>query len=533
MMKDRTTRRVLSAAVIAAGLMFHGVSGALAAVSFATEAPRAGAVVLPLSKAEDLDRRGAFLSSDVRAVIARALKSAAFDYKKGAKLSLRGIGDHDHILVIGTGAKPLTPRDLAEIGGAAAQATRSDKGGMAILLDGFDDLAPELLADAALGAELGRYAFTRYKSGDGGDAAAGAAKGAGITIVSARAEAIAEAYERRQKATAEAVAFARDLVNEPANVLGPAEFVERARAAFKGIDNVRIDVLDQNELAKQGMGAILSVGQGSKRPPRLLVVQYRGRGAPPQPIALVGKGITFDSGGISLKPNSGMWRMKSDMSGAAAVVGAALSVARQGAPVNVVAIAALAENMPGGGATRPGDIVRAFNGKTIEILNTDAEGRLVLADAVAYAEKRFDPAAVVDVATLTGAAVAALGDEYAALFSRHDGLAEQLLTAGRATGEELWRMPLHPNYGEDMRSSVADIRNAAEGVHPGAGLGAHFIGFFVSPDMPWAHLDIAGLAYGMDDKPTTPRGATGFPVRLLVRFLEDYKPVIRQEPESE
>jgi leucyl aminopeptidase len=190
-----------------------------------------------------------------------------------------------------------------------------------------------------------------------------------------------------------------------------------------------------------------------------------------------------------------------------------------------VALAALAENMPGGGASRPGDVVRAYNGKTIEILNTDAEGRLVLADAVSYANRRFRPAAIVDVATLTGAVVGALGDEYAGIFSRHEALASQLLKAGSATGEELWRLPLHTNYAEDMESEIADIKNVIEGGGPGAGLGAHFIGFFVDPNTPWAHLDIAGTAWRGEAKPTVPKGAAGYAVRLLDRFVRDFQPV--------
>jgi leucyl aminopeptidase len=276
-------------------------------------------------------------------------------------------------------------------------------------------------------------------------------------------------------------------------------------------------------MERLGMGAILSVGKGSARPPRMLIVHYRGGGG--QPVVLAGKGITFDSGGISLKPGTGMWMMKNDMSGAAAVVGAVLALAKSRSNVNVVAVAALAENMPGSAATRPGDVVKAHNGKTIEILNTDAEGRLVLADAVSYAGKRFRPAAIVDVATLTGAVVGALGDEYAGLLTRHDALAAQLLTAGQSSGEALWRLPLHDNYAEDMKSDIADIKNVVEGGGPGAGLGGHFIGYFVDKATPWAHLDIAGTAWSREDRPTVPKGAAGFGVKLLERFVRDFRPI--------
>jgi leucyl aminopeptidase len=221
--------------------------------------------------------------------------------------------------------------------------------------------------------------------------------------------------------------------------------------------------------------------------------------------------------------------MKGDMGGAAAVVGAALSLARSRAPVNVVAIAALAENMPSGSAARPGDVVRAMNGRTIEIINTDAEGRLVLADAMVYAERQFRPAVIVDVATLTGAVTTALSDEYAGLFSRNDALAAQLTAAGAASGEEVWRLPLHPNYAKDMKSDIADIKNSVEGGSPGAGLGAHFIGYFVE-STPWAHIDIAGMDLRTDSLPTVPKGFSAFGVRLLDRFVRDYRPIATTAP---
>jgi len=241
---------------------------------------------------------------------------------------------------------------------------------------------------------------------------------------------------------------------------------------------------------------------------------------------LIGKGITFDSGGISIKPGAGMGNMKMDMSGAASITGAVLALARQGAPVDVVAISALAENMPDGRAIRPGDVLTAMNGRTIEIISTDAEGRLVLADAIVWAERNLDPAVIVDVATLTGSVGGALGDEYAGLFSRHDALAAQLTTAGAAVGEPLWRLPLHPSYVQDLASTTADIKNTGEG-GAGAGTGAHFIGYFVDPDTPWAHLDIANVAYG-GTSDVKPAGSAGFAVRLLERFVLDWRPVPRE-----
>jgi leucyl aminopeptidase len=243
---------------------------------------------------------------------------------------------------------------------------------------------------------------------------------------------------------------------------------------------------------------------------------------------LAGKGITFDSGGISLKNPDGMGDMKMDMSGAASVVGAVLALSRAGAPVNVVAIAALAENMPDGGASRPGDVLTAMNGKTIEIGSTDAEGRLVLADAMSYADRHLNPAVVVDVATLTGSVRGALGDEYAGLFSRHDALADQLQAAGEIAGEELWRLPLHDSYGRDTSSQIADIRNGGGG-GAGAGVGAYFIGEFISREIPWAHLDIANMAWTSAND-WKPDGSAAFSLRLLERFVRDFQPVPRGAP---
>lgn len=500
--------RNLLPVILVAGLSLASPAAAQT-VAVAAQAPAAGTLVLPLASAADLDRVGAALDAATRAAVARALAAASFDYKPKSSLSLRGLGSHDRLLVVGLGAKPLAAVDLQNLGGTVAKETGKDKA-VALVATG---LPTNAAADVALGYRLGAYRFDRYLSPDKPDA-----KGPRALTIVGSGDATAEAP------LAEAVAFARDLIVEPANIVYPESFVARTRAAFAGVPGVRIEALDVPAMEKLGMGAILGVGQGSRRPPRMLVVEYRGAGAPDRPIVLAGKGITFDSGGISLKPGTGMWRMKDDMAGAAAVVATALSLAKRHAPVNVVAIAALAENMPGGGAQRPGDVVRAMNGKTIEVINTDAEGRLVLADALSYAERRYDPAAIVDVATLTGAVGGALGDEYAGLFSRHDALADALLAAGRTSGEELWRLPLHPNHLEDVKSDVADIKNSTEGGQPGASHGATFIGFFAEPDTPWAHLDIASQALSSEATPTVPKGPVGFGVRLLDRFVRDWRP---------
>lgn len=478
-----------------------------------------GSLVIPLGAETDLETRAAALSAEERASIARALTSARFRYGARATLSLRGIGEWDRILIVGLGSEPALI-DVQMTGAVAGRSLLEEPGAVSVLTTGLDAATA---AEFVTGMGVGEYRSDLYRE----DARDPDPLGA-TTVVGADAEARA-IYAQRGQALIYAMAWTRDVSNEPANVIYPESFVRRARQAFAGVQGVTIQVLDENAMRRQGMGALLGVGQGSERPPRLLVIRYRGRGAPEGgPIVLAGKGITFDSGGISIKPSAGMGDMKMDMSGAASVTGAVLALARSRALVDVVAIAALAENMPDGGAIRPGDVLTAMNGTTIEIESTDAEGRLVLADALAWAERNLDPAVVVDVATLTGAVRGALGDEYAGLFSRHDALADQLSEAAEATGELVWRLPLDDAYASDIRSPIADIRNGGGGSGAGAGTGAYFIGEFISRDIPWAHLDIANVAWsGAND--WKPNGSAAFGVRLLERFVLDYQPIPRGE----
>ena len=485
-------------------------------VRFETAVPAAGGtLVLPLTTDADLASRASALSDAERAAIQRALASAEFDYASGSALALRGIGNWDRIHVVGTG-KDLSPAAVQKLGVMAGRALMKDKGTLVVLAGG---LPAEAAAELATGMGIGEYRSDLYQA-----KAREAAPMAVTTIVGESAQAARPLYEGRGKPLIDAMAFARDLSNEPANVIYPESFVERTREAFAGVTGVTIEALDVPAMEKLGMGSILGSGRGSARPPRMLIVRYTGRGASSAgPVVLAGKGITFDSGGLSIKNSGGMGDMKFDMSGAASVVGAVLALSKSRAPVDVVAIAALSENMPDGNAARPADVLQAMNGKTIEIISTDAEGRLVLADAVAYADAKLNPAAIVDVATLTGSIMTALGDDYAGLFSRHDPLADQLLTAGDTSGDALWRMPLHPSYAEDTKSTIADIKNSgASGA--GAGAGAHFIGAFVKPETPWAHIDIAGMAWGGAND-TKPAGSTGYGVRLLERFVRDFQPV--------
>ncbi|MEE8634227.1 MAG: leucyl aminopeptidase, partial [Methyloceanibacter sp.] len=306
--------------------------------------------------------------------------------------------------------------------------------------------------------------------------------------------------------------------NEPANVLGPAEFAQRAKALTKA--GVQVEVLSEAALKKKGMGALLAVGQGSVRPSHVVVMQWKGAGARGgAPIAIVGKGVTFDTGGISLKPAGGMEDMKGDMAGAACVVGLMQALAERKAKVNAVGVIGVTENMPGGNATRPGDVVKAMSGRTIEVLNTDAEGRMVLADCLWYAQDRFKPKALINLATLTGAVMVALGKEHAGLFSNNDQLSERLIAAGTETGEKLWRLPLGPKYDKLVDSKVADIKNTG-GRWGGSISAAQFLQRFVKEATPWAHLDIAGTAMASGDTEINRSWGSGFGVRLLDQLIK-------------
>ncbi|TYT25201.1 leucyl aminopeptidase [Luteimonas viscosa] len=481
--------------------------------------PEAGAVAIAV--AEDLPEGGSFAAIDARSggALRRAAQAEGFRGKADSTLDLKGFGGYERLLVVGVGKQSLAPRELEDVGGRVAQAFAKSRATRVELV--WDGDEADAAAHLALGASLGQYTFDKYRSKKTGDEAGDdAATGKGELVIRTRAgKAAGDAYVAQWKPVADAVALARDLATEPGNALWPEEFVARVRAAASGLP-LRIEVLDVAAMRKLGMGGILAVGQGSVRPPRLLLLRYDGGRAGDAPLAFVGKGITFDSGGISIKPNTNMWQMKGDMTGAATVVSTAIALAGRKAPVNVVAVAALAENMPSGSASRPGDVVRTASGKTFEIMSTDAEGRMVLTDALWYVQREDRPKLVVDVATLTGAIVAALGGDYAGLFSRDDRLAGQLLAAGEASGEELWRMPLRDEYGKRLKSPIADLRNG--GGTPGAGVGAYFIGEWVDRALPWAHLDIAGSDWKDSASPTVPEGASGFGVRLLDRFVRDH-----------
>jgi leucyl aminopeptidase len=451
---------------------------------------------------------------------AKVTSAAGFKGKQGQMLDILapdGVGA-DRLLVLGSG-KPAESE-------AVPTTAWTDRGGSlggkligarveraAVVIDSAD-ATPARLAEVAAGLRLRHYRFDRYKSQKKDPDSE--PKALAVTLHVADKAATDKAIADRQ-ATVEGTLLARELVNEPANVLGTLEFVERA-SKLAGL-GVEIEILDEKQMRKLGMNSLLSVSQGSERPPRLVVMQWRGGKKTDAPMAFVGKGVVFDTGGISIKPAASMEDMKGDMGGAAAVTGLMHTLARRNAPVNAVGVIGLVENMPSATAIRPGDIVKAMSGTTIEVINTDAEGRLVLADALWYTQDRFKPRFMIDLATLTGAIGVALGQDHAGLFSNSDELATKLLAAGLTSGEKLWRMPMGPAYDKMIESRFADIKNSA-GRPAGSITAAQFLHRFVN-DVPWAHLDIASTAFGTNSNEINTSWAPGFGVALLDRLVRD------------
>jgi leucyl aminopeptidase len=452
-------------------------------------------------------------------LIARAAKTAGFTGKAMATLDLIAPADSplERLVVVGTGkVADLKDKDWVRLGGAVMGAAGKAEA-LSVALENPEGgaVTPEQAADFALGLRLRGYVFDKYKKPKDDHGEAGA-KPVAVTIGIAESAAIRSAWAARA-ALADGMLMARDLVNEPANVLGPVEFAARAGEVAKL--GVEVDILAEKDLRKLDMAALLGVSQGSARPPRVVVMRWNGAKAKDQPLCFIGKGVVFDTGGISIKPAAGMEDMKGDMGGAAAVTGLMHTLAARKARVNAIGIIGLVENMPDGNAQRPGDIVTARGGKTIEVVNTDAEGRLVLADLISYAEERFKPRFMVDLATLTGAVIIALGHGHAGLFATDDELAAALSSAGEATGELVWRLPLGPDYDKLIDSKFADMKNVG-GRAAGSITGAQFIKRFVK-DTPWAHLDIAGTAMDSPQNEINRSWASGWGVRLLDRLVKD------------
>jgi len=485
-------------------------------IQFAPRAAGAGVLVLPVEK-DGLARLDVANLADAEGkTVLAAARANRFDGDAGS-ISETFLGQGDEVrrlLLLGLGGG--NEEDYERAGGAlVAKLLASGVSALTVDLTALAGRpAAKSVARFAAGAaqRAWRYDIYRTKLPD-------RQKPTLQTIIIAGAPDDAEAAWADFDAVTQGMALTRGLVTEPANVIYPESFVERVKQSVQGL-GLEITVLGEPEMRELGMGALLGVNQGSRREPRLLALKWNGAGAGNPEVAFVGKGVTFDTGGISIKPAVGMEDMKWDMGGAAAVVGTMKALALRKAKANVIGVCGLVENMPDGNAQRPGDVVTSMSGQTIEVINTDAEGRLVLCDALCWVQRTHRPKTIIDLATLTGAIIVALGHDHAGLFSNDDGLADQLIAAGRASGDKLWRMPVNASYDKLLDSQIADMKNVGPRA-AGSITAAQFLLRFIEDGVRWAHLDVAGTVWAEKPGANFDKGATGFGVRALDRFVRD------------
>lgn len=475
------------------------------------------AIVIAVNETLKLGAVAAAFDKKAGGAITRALKSGAFEGKKGHVESISGCDIADRIIVIGLG-KEKEPELLSqEVGGYIAAAANAAKiKSVEVHLDAMKGIKPgEAAANAAYGMKLRNYTFLKYHT----------TRKKELTLTLESATFVLKDDKGAQKlfdelnAVIEGVNLARDVVTEPGNVIYPETLAKQAQGL--SALGVKVEVLNKAQMEKLGMGALLGVAQGSVREPKLIVMQWHGGKKSQNPVAFVGKGVTFDTGGISIKPAQNMEDMKYDMAGSAAVLGLMKALAGRKAKVNAVGVIGAVENMPDGNAQRPGDVVTTMSGQTVEVINTDAEGRLVLGDALWYTQDRFKPQIMINLATLTGAIVIAVGSSRCGVFSNNDELAKKIAKSSEKTGEHSWRFPLGEEYDKQINSDIADMKNVGEGREAGSITAAQFLQRFVN-NVPWAHLDIAGVAWTGKGKPNVPKGATGYGVRLLNQLVKDY-----------
>ncbi len=475
--------------------------------------PTSGVLVVGAGSGRKLNPSAAAVDKKSGGALQRAMKTGRFKGEKGQMLEIIAPAGTKLSRVLLAGLGKLDEIDdlaMEAVGGSAVQKLLTSG---ETQLTFACDVDAKAAARIAYGAKLGAYRFDKYRTKQKDDAKP-SLKTATVSVKGAAAA--KRAFTGLDK-TGDGVFFTRDLVSEPANIIYPKSLAAACRTLSKL--GVKVEVLGERQMAKLGMGALLGVGQGSAHESQLVVMRWSGGGRA-KPVAFVGKGVTFDTGGISLKPGPGMEQMKWDMGGAGTVIGLMKALAGRKAKVNAVGVVGLVENMPSHTAQRPGDVVTSMSGQTIEILNTDAEGRLVLADALWYTHERFKPQFMIDLATLTGAMMVALGNDNAGVFSNDDELVDRMLAAGKAEGETVWRMPLGDAYDKLIDSDIADMKNIG-GRYAGSITAAQFLQRFVNK-LPWAHLDIAGVAWSEKGKPTVPKGGTGWGVRLLDRLVADH-----------
>jgi leucyl aminopeptidase len=495
-------------------------------VSFAAPGNvRSGAWVVGVAEGASLNGAAARADKASGGALSRALKVSKFAGKPGQVIEIlapQGTAA-SRLLLVGLGAAGAFDANAAENLSAALGGRLNGAGETAVTYEievpkGAKLKAPTLAAHLALGAQLKSYAFNHYRTRNLDEYEQ---KLATVTIATESVSDAKKAWTGLE-AVASGMFFARDLVNEPPNVLSPVEFARRVKSRLTKL-GLTVDVLGEAQMKKLGMGALLGVGKGSERESQLVVMTWNGgRKKKEPPIAFVGKGVCFDSGGLSLKTGPGMMGMKGDMGGAAAVAGTMEALALRKARVNAIGVIGLVENMPDGSAQRPDDVVKSMSGQTIEVLNTDAEGRLVLADALTYTQRSFKPKFVIDLATLTGAIIMALGPDHAGLFANDDKLANRIAEAGKAVGEPVWRMPMGAGYDKLIRSKIADMKNIG-GPNAGSITAAQFLARFVEDKRPWAHLDIAGVAFqDGEQKALAPSWGTGWGVRILNELVKEH-----------
>ncbi|GLK49951.1 putative cytosol aminopeptidase [Brevundimonas intermedia] len=485
-------------------------------IEFVAAVDAAEILAVPVHEDRTLAGSGAELDAKSGGALTRAMSKGRFVGKPGQTLSVAAPSgvNADAILLVGAGAADKVDDLAVEAFGGNAYAAVKLSGAEVLTIDA-SNLTPEQAARVGFAARLAAYRFDKYRTTQKADKIPSITA---IRVVTSDLRA-AEAALEPLSAVADGVIFARDLVSEPANVLYPAEFAKRVKALESlGLE---VEILGEAEMEKLGMRTLLGVGQGSRRESQLAVIQWKGGEAGGQPIAFVGKGVCFDTGGISIKPADGMEDMKWDMGGAAAVTGTMIALAGRKAKVNAIGVLGLVENMPDGNAQRPGDVVVSMSGQTVEVINTDAEGRLVLADALWYTQERFKPKFMIDLATLTGAMIVALGLDYAGVFSNSDAVADPILAASKKVGENFWRMPIPAIYEQHIDSKIADVKNTGNGRAGGSITAALFLQRFTN-GVPWAHLDIAPTAWAnKSPSPTVPEGGVGFAVRTLDRMVAD------------
>lgn len=476
--------------------------------------PSKGTVALVIA-GDKLGPTGVALDKTLGGALSRGMAAQGFKDKAGASFSLYATGGYDRVTVISSGkAEKADDLTLTAAGGLLYVAfAHGESASVAVAVDSKNKNAAALVAH---GAVLRSYRFDKYRTKLKAEDKPKLNK---VTVHAKDLAAVKKAYGPLE-AVNEGVEFTRNLVSEPPNVLHPVSYANQLKELTKL--GLKVTVLDLAALKKLGMGSLISVALGSAIEPRVVAMEWNGGKKGDAPLAFLGKGVTFDTGGISIKPAANMDEMKWDMAGSGAVVGAMIALAKRKAKANVVGIVGLVENMPDGAATRPGDVVTSMSGQTIEILNTDAEGRLVLCDVLTYAQRTYKPKAMVDLATLTGAVIVALGTEQAAVLSNNDKLTKQLIDAGDKTGEKLWRLPLGESYHRDIDSPIADMKNIGNAREAGTVIGAVFLERFVENNTPWAHLDIAGMAWAYKDTAICPKGASAYGVRLLDRLVADH-----------